>query len=568
MSWLARLFPVRLVTAMAVLLGPMAVARAQEPVAESGASIDTRFVTPMTVAFAQLRPAQVMATPIAQMLPIEVAEAAGQKFLGIDPKDIRQVTVVIEAPPGPAPPNYGVVFELDKPFSPAKFAPELIGHTERAKIGERTYLKSRDPNAPSFYPIDAQTLLVGSEGMVQKLAKGEQKADGPFIDDLKAQAGGDDFFLALDLQALRPFVQMGVGAGGQQVPPQLRKYLQIPMLLRGAQATLNISSGRASGLVVRADDESSAQEVEKLVAEGIADARLLSETPAQMMVASDDAIEQAMGKYSLRMNKQFYDGLSFSADGDTMTLISGNLAAGEMGEADASAMMQQQLVIVAVIGVLIALLLPAVQAAREAARRAQSTNNMKQLMLAMLNYESAYGSLPPAAICDADGEPLLSWRVAILPFLEEQALYEQFHLDEPWDSEHNKTLIPLMPQVFLDPSSPLPATEGHSTYTSIAGEGFFMSGEPKGRGFRNITDGTSKTVALVEVSDEVAPVWTAPEDWTPDEEDPLAGLGGRHPGGFIVGFCDGSVQIFTQDIDVDTWMSLLTIGGGEVVNVP
>ncbi|QDU87779.1 hypothetical protein Pla175_11460 [Pirellulimonas nuda] len=568
MTSLARLLTVRLVTAVAVLLGPMAMARAQESAGGSVTGVETRFVTPMTVAFAQLRPAQVMAAPIAQMLPIEVAEAAGQKFLGIDPKDIRLVTVVVEAPPGPAPPNYGVIFELENPFSPAKFAPELIGHTERAKLGERTYLKSRDPNLPSLYPIDTKTLLVGSEGMVKKLAKGEQAAEGSFVDDLKAHGGADDFFLALDLQALRPFVQMGVGAGGQQVPPQYRKYLQIPMLLRGAEASLNLSSGRVSGLVVRADDASSAEEVEKLVADGIAEARAQAEAPAQMLLASDDPIQQAFGKYSLRMNKQFYDGLSLTADGDTMTLISGNLAAGELGDANASALMQQQLVIVAVIGILIALLLPAVQAAREAARRSQSTNNMKQLMLALHNYHDVHNGFPPAAIFSDDGEPLLSWRVAILPFVEEQALYEQFHLDEPWDSEHNKQLIPLMPQTFLDPSSVLSPEEGRSCYAAVTGEGYLMSGGADGTGMRNITDGTSNTVALVEVSDEAAPVWTQPGDWTPDEDDPLAGLGSRHPQGFIVGFCDGSVHFMSQDIDLDTWLALLTIGGGEVVQVP
>ena len=99
--------------------------------------------------------------------------------------------------------------------------------------------------------------------------------------------------------------------------------------------------------------------------------------------------------------------------------------------------------------VMLALLLPAVQAAREAARRAQCTNNLKQIGLAMHNYASANGAFPPAAIYDANGKPLLSWRVLILPYLEQDSLYKQFHLAEPWDSPHNKrTLLAQVPPLF------------------------------------------------------------------------------------------------------------------------
>ncbi len=102
-------------------------------------------------------------------------------------------------------------------------------------------------------------------------------------------------------------------------------------------------------------------------------------------------------------------------------------------------------------GVLVALLLPATQSAREAARRAQCTNNIKQIMLAMHNYLSANNSFP-RDVTDRDGKPLLSWRVAILPYIEQGELYNKFKLDEPWDSPHNKELLKEMPPTFLCPS--------------------------------------------------------------------------------------------------------------------
>ena len=99
------------------------------------------------------------------------------------------------------------------------------------------------------------------------------------------------------------------------------------------------------------------------------------------------------------------------------------------------------LVVIAIIAVLIALLLPAVQAAREAARRSQCVNNLKQIGLAMHNYHAQQNKFPGAAITNKQGKPLLSWRVAILPLLDQQGLYEKFKLDEPWDSPHNRALL-------------------------------------------------------------------------------------------------------------------------------
>ena len=111
---------------------------------------------------------------------------------------------------------------------------------------------------------------------------------------------------------------------------------------------------------------------------------------------------------------------------------------------------------IATAGILVGLLLPAVQSARGAARRMTASNNLKQVMLGLHNYHDAYKRLPPSAITDDNGKPLLSWRVAVLPFVEEQALYEKFHLDEPWDSEHNLPLSKELPAAYDLPGIPLP----------------------------------------------------------------------------------------------------------------
>ncbi len=213
--------------------------------------------------------------------------------------------------------------------------------------------------------------------------------------------------------------------------------------------------------------------------------------------------------------------------------------------------------------VLIALLLPAVQAAREAARRAQCVNNTKQIMLAMYNFQSAHGAFP-RDITDNKGKPLLSWRVAILPYLDQGSLHAKFKLDEPWDSPHNKELLKYMPLVYQCPSraNPQPYT---TAYRGFVGPGaLFETG--RDIGLADITDGTSNTIAVVEAKQAVA--WTKPDDlpFAGQADRSLFGAGSPHPGGFNCGMADGSVRFIKISINPATLRALITRGGGEVIS--
>ena len=215
--------------------------------------------------------------------------------------------------------------------------------------------------------------------------------------------------------------------------------------------------------------------------------------------------------------------------------------------------------------VLIALLLPAVQAAREAARRAQCVNNLKQIALAMHNYESTNGCFPPAATFDADGKPLLSWRVILLPFLEEQSLYNQFHLDEPWDSPHNLALAASMPHVFTCPSQP--PVPNQTTYAVVVDPHSMFTGKAEGVRIASITDGTSNTLLVTE---SISPVpWTQPEGLTLESSSPLFDMGSKHPGGWNVVMADGSVRFFrSAQVNEQLLKALVTRDGNEVVSPP
>jgi hypothetical protein len=209
-----------------------------------------------------------------------------------------------------------------------------------------------------------------------------------------------------------------------------------------------------------------------------------------------------------------------------------------------------------------ALLMPSLQASRGAAQRAKSINNMKQIMLAMHVYHDANKKFPPAFKADKDGKPLLSWRVLILPFLEENDLYSQFHLDEPWDSDHNKKLIAKMPAVYKSPQSR--AGEGKTNYLTIRGENTVFPGKD-GIRIADITDGTAFTIALVEAFDDKAVIWTKPDDFEIDSNNPLKGLIGLYPSIFLAGFSDGSVRSLPVSIDPEELKGLFSRNGGEAV---
>jgi hypothetical protein len=211
-------------------------------------------------------------------------------------------------------------------------------------------------------------------------------------------------------------------------------------------------------------------------------------------------------------------------------------------------------------------LLPLLARQREAASQAVSTNNLKQIALAMHNYLDVHRTFPAAATYNAQGQPLLSWRVYLLPFIEQDALFRAFRLDEPWDSEHNKKLIAQMPVTYRSPAQKnLP--QGKTTYLAPVGPKTIFDGK-KGMPIQKITDGTSNTIMIVEADDSRAVFWTQPEDYKIDAKDPLAGLVRRGARGFHAAFADGSVRLLPDTIDPVTLRALYTANGGEVVQLP
>jgi prepilin-type processing-associated H-X9-DG protein len=210
------------------------------------------------------------------------------------------------------------------------------------------------------------------------------------------------------------------------------------------------------------------------------------------------------------------------------------------------------------------LLLPAVSSARQSGRRVQSSNNLRQISIAMLAYAEANGHFPPAYIADAkSGKPLLSWRVAILPYIDQDPLYRQFHLDEPWDSENNKKWANIVLAVYRSPAST--AKPGMTNYLTVHGKDTVFPGK-EAITPAQITDGMSNTIIVVEASDAKAVPWTKPDDYAYDPKNPAAGLSGLFPGGFNAAFCDGSVRFMSSSSDAEILRQLFNRHDGKPVN--
>ena len=227
--------------------------------------------------------------------------------------------------------------------------------------------------------------------------------------------------------------------------------------------------------------------------------------------------------------------------------------------------------------------------ARAAARRAASSNHLKQIALAFHNYESAYGRFPPAAVIGPDGKPWHSWRVLLLPFLEEMELYKKYDFSQPWDSPKNLAVAEKMPPVFRDPAREGPL-DTLTDYAAITGEAaIFQPGvvtmtsaddfpaclkTAKKVGFASVTDGLSRTILFATVDPARKIPWTKPEDIVLDDTFPgigkPAGIGAIHPLGDgrvgLFAFADGSVHLIADTVDTETLRKFLTRAGGEVVD--
>ncbi|MCA9262831.1 MAG: DUF1559 domain-containing protein [Planctomycetales bacterium] len=203
-----------------------------------------------------------------------------------------------------------------------------------------------------------------------------------------------------------------------------------------------------------------------------------------------------------------------------------------------------------------------VSAVRGAVSRSSAQQGMKNLGLAIVNYETATSSFPPRGMPLPDGSPGLSWRVAILPYLDQKPLYDQFHLDEPWDSAHNRPLVDRMPSDYVSEGLNLP--DGKTVILAVGGADSALDALQKNT-LRDLRDGVSHTAFVIEANEDQAVFWTQPADYEWSDDNPAVGLGRARKGVFLTILGDGTVVSIDANTDSEQLSRLFRKGDGQVV---
>jgi len=234
------------------------------------------------------------------------------------------------------------------------------------------------------------------------------------------------------------------------------------------------------------------------------------------------------------------------------------------------------IVVVAIVILLVALLFPRVQSGGSGyASRERCRNNLRQIGLALHLYHETYGTAPPAYLVDKDGRPAHSWRVLILPFLDQNELYAKYRFDEPWYGPNNQQLADKVGEIFHCPSDRQESVAGQqvvypeTSYVAVIGPETFWRGA-EGVCPCDIYDGMTTTLQLVEVANSGIH-WMEPRDLHVGQMAPTInpkagqGISSRHKWGATSLRADGSVWFLSENLPAETIRGLLTIQGGEAI---
>lgn len=229
--------------------------------------------------------------------------------------------------------------------------------------------------------------------------------------------------------------------------------------------------------------------------------------------------------------------------------------------------------VAAMIGLTIvaALVLPSVLGVGPRSPRPRCTSHLHQIAQAIRKYESDNGHFPPPYIADDKGTPIHSWRVLILPYLGEKDLYDKYDFSKPWNHPYNLALAVRMPSVYRCPSDTSPLADVTTTYVAVVGNQTVWPPSST-RIHADVRDGLSNTILLLE-STASRTHWMAPSDASFSSIGPVTKDGATlllvspHPGVSLCSFCDARVVPVSQHVTADRLEAMLTVDGGESVDV-
>ena len=515
-------------------------------------AIDVSLVTPDDFAAIVIHPRRIARSPLAAELLKDETIAGAVKNFGIDPGEVEEIVVLYRRgadfngmQPEPVVVRVAIVrftHDVDAKEVLAKLAvmaPRQPQPVKEIEIGGKTCLDLGDgqDGAWAYVPGKNTIVLTSKEkkaNMEKVLAVAEPK--GPLAERLKKADAANDIIVAVARGDYPDLILDGLRL---DAPPLMATCLDAAKTLQGGTAIFNLTGPSMMRMVLDAKDAEAAGKVQELLEQGL---KIAAGSLASAKQTMPKEAQTAYGPL-VKLAEQFVDSGKTVQSGSQVML---DIKRPEMLDTARPS--------------IIAAVRQSVIETVAAGRRAKQMVNMKQIGLAMISYDVAYEHFPLAA-SEKNAKPLLSWRVAVLPFLDEQALYEKFHLDEPWDSPHNLEAAKKMPDVFQSADSP---KDGKTRVMVFAGKGAAFDGG-KTIGIADIRDGLANTIMLVEAGADKAVPWTKPEDLPFDPEKPSAALGKVSPEGFVATFFDGHVQ--RLKVDDQTLKALITPNGGEVIDL-
>jgi hypothetical protein len=399
-----------------------------------------------------------------------------------------------------------------------------------------------DENGAVYFPND-HLIVIGNAPGVERLLDGTARpgTTGPLSDALKLAAEGHDLVVGVNVPADK------VNELRKDLPDEARPY---EALLDAQTVALTLSGTRdvQMQLYLTYADEAKAAKAKDAAVAALAFGRTMLAAQKKELARQPNGAQIVQALAPL---EKALESISPQQQAKVVRLevkIEYNVAAAQAA----------------------ALVLPAIQKVREAANRTIASNNLRQIALAMHKYHDANGHLPDAAIRDQNGRPLLSWRVALLPYLEQEELYKQFKLDEPWDSPHNKKLLAKMPPVYMMPDRPAKLGMTYFQVLTARPSAAYdpktcpLFGGPKPLSFAQVTDGTSNTLLIVEAAQAVP--WTKPEDVLYDARASILNrLGDPTRPAFLAAMADGSIRSIKKTISEQTLRNAITPADGNAL---
>jgi hypothetical protein len=451
------------------------------------------------------------------------------KTIAVAPADVARLTGVLLEGPREGPQRSAVIIATSRPYD-LKTVLAFMPQTKEEKHGDKTCYVYE---GTALCPVDKTTFVVGNaEAVATVMDRAGKNAGGPLAPALAEAAAKHTFALGF-----RPAAAMT--ALGVELPAEAKPFKPL-IEARAGGATLDLGKVTHAEVRLHYGRASEAKDA-ALVAQGLL---VLARRSLPLLQQTLDKEEESQTVQKLLT--ELGVGLKAAPIEAKGTTVSMSVTVKVDVETFAKATAE------------------GVAAVRGAANRLTSGNNLKQMTLAMHEKADNDGTLPADAIYSKDGKPLLSWRVAILPYIEANDLYKDFHLDEPWDSDHNKKLISKMPKVYVDPAAG--PVEGKTHYRVFHGPGAAFEGKTGLRIPASFVDGVSNTILIVEAEEAVT--WTKPDELPFDAKKDLPRLGIKGSKYFQVVFADGTVRRFKKTIDPEVLKALITPAGGEKVEIP